>query len=240
MIMRGEREAYVNRYISKRLIPLIRNFIKSKCIELELFDLQSKSNIPLPSGKMISEAASHLRAGFLYALPSIGLLLPNIPISLSSLSGLAGNSDAEFITSNRSYELLQDGDISFDFLPKKLNLLLNKFNHSLDRINENQEAILDQMKIMNDGIANLIGILISGQIAVVIGLAIGAVIQIRGSMLLAETEEMLENILNKTESMWPQIENNLRMLLPAFEGVVDHKTLERSKLVLTKINTMKS
>lgn len=239
LIMRGEREAHVNGYMRERLLPLIKNFISRECIKIELQELEQQSKIPLPPEKIVNQSASELRAGFLYALPSIGLLIPNIPISLTTLYDLAEKAIPTTASDSAevSQSLLSNVSDSW-YTPEWAKDIGQSMKQLIGDFKEFREGVIEQLEIMNSGIASIIGILVAGQIAVVIGLLIGSMIMIRGSMSLRVTEDMIKEILDKTESMWTQIENSLRRIMPALNGVVDNETLQRSDRVLKIINNI--
>ncbi len=239
LIMRGEREVHVDRYMRERLIPLIKNFITRECLKIELHELEQQAKIPLPPEKIVSQSASELRAGFLYALPSIGLLIPNIPISLTTL-----NQDAEkaipAITSDSaeaSQSLISNISDSW-YTPEWARDIGQSMKQLIGDFKEFREDVIEHLEIINSGVASIIGILVAGQIAVVLGLVIGSMIMIRGSVSLRETEAMINEILEKTESMWNQIEDSLRRIIPVFNGVVDNDTLQRANKILKRMSNI--
>ena len=233
LIMRGEREAHVNHYVRTHLIPLIKNFLKSQCLELKSLEIHPPDLGQFQTLPIEADHAKHLRAGLLFALPSIGLIFPNIPIQPTALAAIPSQLQSNPLeTSEVSHGL-------FSPITDKFHILFDDAKEGLtDLLSAPFEAMTGQLQTLNQGIASLIGILVAGQVAVVIGVAIAAVIQIRGTLSLTETETMLDDLLNKTESMWPQIEENLKRLLPAFNGAVDEEILCRARKALYQIENL--
>lgn len=231
LIMRSEREAQVNHYVGRHLIPLIKNFLKSQCLEFKTLELHAVIAEQFQGPKAETDKAMHLRAGLLFALPSIGLIFPNLQIPPTAIA----ESTSEWQSGSQLASEISSG--IFSPVTDWLRVMFDEAKEGFkDMLSAPFDRISNQLETLNQGVGTIIGILFAGQVAVVIGIAIAAVIHVKGSISLSETETMLDDLLNRTEAMWPQIEENLSRLLPAFNGAVDQDILERARLVIHQIN----
>lgn len=94
------------------------------------------------------------------------------------------------------------------------------------------KGIENQFKELNNILGPLIGMVVMGQVALSIAVVIGAAIAAKGAFSLYDTEKMLTGLLYDIEKKWPEIEGNLKLLIPAIEGTVDEEVLKRAHMVL--------
>ena len=86
LVLRSEREAQVATYSREHLVPVVKNFLRSQVFELKKVEIQAfPADLQSPQSTTLS-GESHFRAGVLFALPSLGLLLPNFAIPPSDIS----------------------------------------------------------------------------------------------------------------------------------------------------------
>lgn len=236
LVMRGEREAQIAYYARNHLLPLIRNFLRSQVLELRI---QSHSSVfDLPNLKTNSPE-SHLRAGVLFALPSLGLLLPNFAIPPNEIVGAVTETSVTQGTSANAISgdtLLRDDFNPFSWFSEKIGDLIDAGKEATGEIIAVPlKGIENQFKELNNILGTMVGMLVMGQVAVGIAVVVGAAIVAKGSLSLTETETMITNLLDEIEQKWPEIRENLERMLPTVEGGIDEEILKRARVVLQTI-----
>ena len=246
LVMRGEREAQVAYYARTHLLPLIRNFLRSQVLELRTTEFNSDPTEFDITAIKKKQPESHLRAGLLFALPSLGLLLPNFAIPPSEIVGAVTEAPApaETPTSAESVDCSISGDGLWpaDFKPLSWfsEKICDMFDAGKEAVGEIIAAPLkgieDQFKELNSTLGKVLGMLVMGQVAVGIAVVIGAAIVAKGSLSLTETEKMIKDLLDDIEKKWPEIRKNLEQLLPTLQGQVDPEILKRANTVIQTID----
>jgi hypothetical protein len=238
LLSRNSRQARVAIYAQTQLYPRVRNLVERLFLDLEVVANYEKT----PTGTMESASnltnryddAGHLRAGILHALPSLGLVVP-----ISLINGTEAKEAVQHLRTNSSLEASSPAsEVNESLLCKMLKPITDRLDDIKDNLGEINEALGD----VNETMGKLIDVLVASAAGMAVaGAATGVAasfVMVKGSIVLRQTEEMIYDLINDTEAMWPRIEKSLRAVIPALNGELDERVVKNAHHVITKLEKL--
>lgn len=232
----GERSSRIDRYCRTQLVPRVLNFINGQLIEMRLEANRSVLQDTVASRSSESELL-YFRAGLLYALPTLALLVADIPLSMRIMPSPVEMPSGSAIAApgvhgpSANFGILQRPiDSAKGFIQ---DIVRNTLGPML-------KGIEGQLRGINETLFKIATLLVCTQLALAIGAAIAAAVTFSGTLGLHKLEDAIEDLLDKTKSSWPEIERRLVELLPMLDGEVDVKLAARAKQVVDRINQLVS
>ena len=237
LLSRNSRQARVAIYAQTQLYPRVRNLVERLFLDLEVADYEKPPLGTMESASNLTnryDDAGHLRAGILHALPSLGLV---VPISL-----INGTEAKEAIDHMRTNLSLAASSPASEVIESFFDKMLKPITDRLDDIKENLGEINEALGDINDTMGKLIDVLVASAAGMAVaGAATGVAasfVMVKGSIVLRQTEEMIYDLINDTEAMWPRVEKSLRAVIPALNGELDERVVKNAHHVITKLEKL--
>ncbi len=249
LITKGPREAAVARYVMEQLQPRIRLFTEQLESIIQEHHL-NLAQIRLNSDKLNKKYNEIRYAGLMFALPSLGLLLPSAwlereSMSLLSASGVTENVSAASNPFTEIYEKEYSTEIDLGWLGSyKFDIsdavhgIAKSLESSMAHLLHNNGDMGEHVQNLTEATTKLVGVISSAAVATAAGVVIVGVIRLKASLGLQYTEGMILDTLNRCEQCWPQIENSIKSSLPAILGELPAETLKKAEKIHTLSNNI--